>query len=64
MTPKGEPDRTKWMMGMDLPFKPTVPMPGWAAALSRLIARASAILGPSTRLDGNGSLVLADHVAS
>src|ERR1035437_9804095 len=36
MTPKGEPDRTKWMMGTDLPFKPTAPMPEWAAHASTL----------------------------
>ena len=30
MTPKGEPDRTKWMMGADLMFKPTIQLPAWA----------------------------------
>ena len=29
MTPKGEPDRTKWMMGSDLIFKAIVPVPDW-----------------------------------
>lgn len=30
MTPKGEPDRTKLMMGADLIFKPTAQLPAWA----------------------------------
>jgi len=30
MTAKGEPDRTKWMMGADLMFKPAIQIPAWA----------------------------------
>lgn len=30
MTPKGEPDRTRWMMGSDVFFKAIVPVPAWA----------------------------------
>jgi mono/diheme cytochrome c family protein len=30
MTPKGEPDRTKWMMGSALFFQAKMPVPDWA----------------------------------
>ncbi|MFB3778439.1 MAG: cytochrome c [Bryobacteraceae bacterium] len=30
MTPKGEPDKTRWMMGADVFVKAIVPVPAWA----------------------------------
>jgi mono/diheme cytochrome c family protein len=30
LTPKGEPDRSKWMAGSDLFFKPIIQVPDWA----------------------------------
>jgi mono/diheme cytochrome c family protein len=31
MSPKGEPDMTQWLMGSELIFQPTVPIPNWSS---------------------------------
>ncbi len=60
MTPDGRPDMSRWLMGSELVFKPTVPIPGWsevAPAIAGLPGwdddEAVALLTKATMPDGS-----------